>query len=204
MNRGRTAAPALPRSPACERNRGPILEVIKRHFPSHGTVLEIGAGTGQHAVHFAGALPRLTWVASDRPENHEGIRAWIEHARLPNLRGPEHLDVTQPEWPLPRAHAVFSANTSHIMHWGEVEAMIAGVGRLLEPGGVFCLYGPFHYGGEHTSDSNARFDVQLRAEDPGMGVRDAREIGRLARAAGLSLREDRAMPANNRTLVLQA
>lgn len=203
MNRSRTAA-ALPRSPACERNRDPILDVLRRHLPARGTVLEIGAGTGQHAACFAGHLPALTWVASDRPCNHEAIRAWVEHARLPNLRGPESLDVTQPEWPVASAEAVFSANTAHIMHWPEVQAMIAGVGRVLRPGGVFCLYGPFRYGDRHTATSNARFDAQLRTEDPGMGIRDAEEIGRLAGAAGLALVEDVAMPANNRTLVYAA
>lgn len=202
MNRSRTAA-ALPRSPASERNRDPILAVLRRHLPARGTLLEIGAGTGQHAAYFARHFPALCWIATDRRDNHPGIRAWIEHAGLDNLRGPEELDVTDDVWPVREADAVFSANTAHFMHWPEVEAMIAGVGRALQPGGVFCLYGPFRYGDRHTAESNERFDAQLRVEDPSMGIRDAEEIGRLAGAAGLALVEDVAMPANNRTLVFQ-
>lgn len=193
----------LPRSPATERNRGPILAVLERVLPRQGRVLEIGSGTGEHAVWFATHLPGLEWVASDRAENHPGIRAWIEHAGPPNLKGPETLDVAQEEWPVTEVDAVFSANTAHIMHFDEVEAMVAGVGRVLKSGGVFCLYGPFRYGGRHTADSNQRFDAQLRAEDPGMGIRDRHGIERLAWRAGLRLEDDEAMPANNRTLVFR-
>ena len=193
----------LPRSPASERNRDPILDVLKRVLPRRGVVLEIGAGTGQHAVHFARHLPHLTWIASDRRENHGAIRAWIEHEALPNLRGPVALDVTSDDWPDEAVTAVFSANTAHIMHWHEVEAMIEGVGRALEQAGCFCLYGPFRYGDTHTADSNRRFDAQLRADDPGMGIRDRHAVERLADAAGLALVEDVAMPANNRTLVFE-
>lgn len=193
----------LPRSPACERNRDPILRVLERVLPPRATVLEIGAGTGQHAVHFAGHLPGLTWIASDRLDNHAAIRAWIQHEALPNVRGPVALDVTGDEWPEAPLDAVFSANTAHIMHWSEVEAMFTGVGRALKPGGTFCLYGPFRYGETHVSESNQRFDDQLRAEDPGMGIRDRHAIERLADTVGLALVEDIAMPANNRTLVFE-
>lgn len=204
MEYERTGAAAhLPRSPACERNRDPILDVLKRVLPRRGTVLEIGAGTGQHAAHFARHLPHLTWLASDRPDNHPAIRAWIEHEDLPNLHGPVALEVTSGEWPGEAVAAVFSANTAHIMHWHEVEAMIAGVGRILEPEGCFCLYGPFRYGDIHTAKSNERFDAQLRGEDPGKGIRDRHEIESLADASGLALVEDVAMPANNRTLVFE-
>lgn len=172
-------------------------------MPKRGTVLEIGAGTGQHAVHFATHLPELHWIASDLDRNHPGIAAWIGHAGLANLDGPVELDAARGPWPEEPVDAVFSANTAHIMHWPEVEAMIAGVGRTLKPGGVFCLYGPFRYGGKHTSESNERFDAQLRDGDPGMGIRDRHAIERLAEAAGLALEEDVAMPANNRTLVFR-
>lgn len=204
MATGRTdTAKSLPRSPATERNRGPILAVLERILPRAGSVLEIGSGTGQHAAWFAARLPALEWIASDRAENHPGIRAWIEHAGLPNLSGPETLDVAQPDWPVSRVDAVFSANTAHIMHWREVEAMIAGVGCIVEAGGVFCLYGPFRYGHRHTAESNERFDAHLRSEDPGMGIRDRHEIERLAWEAGMRLEDDEAMPANNRTLVFR-
>lgn len=193
----------LPRSPATERNRGPILSVLERVLPRVGRVLEIGSGTGQHAVWFATHLPDLHWIASDRADNHPGIRAWIGHAGPPNLSGPETLDVTQADWPVDSVDAVFSANTAHIMHWDEVEAMIAGVGRVLNPGGTFCLYGPFRYGENHTAESNERFDASLRAEDPGMGIRDRHEIERLAWEAGMRLEDDETMPANNRTLVFR-
>lgn len=205
METGRTeesnCSARLPRSPASERNREPILEVLKRAFPREGRVLEIGAGTGQHAVHFASHLSGLEWIASDRIEHHPGIGAWVAHAGPPNISGPVELDVTQSRWPVDRVDAVFSANTAHIMHWPEVKAMIAGVGRILKPGGVFCLYGPFRYGDDHTSASNERFDARLKSEDPGMGIRDRYDIERLARDAGMALSDDVAMPANNRTLV---
>lgn len=192
-----------PFSAACERNRAPILAVLQRHFPAAGRVLEIGSGTGQHAVYFGARLPGLIWLTSDREVNHPGIRAWIEAAALDNVLPPVRLDVTDPDWPVDAVDGVFSANTAHIMHWPELQAMIAGAGRVLLAGGVFCLYGPFHYGGEHSSESNAAFDQHLRAEDPGMGIRDAKEVERLAMDAGLSLIEDVAMPANNRTLVFR-
>lgn len=201
---GRTdSATSLPRSPATERNRGPILAVLESVLPQQGRVLEIGSGTGQHAVWFAWHLQDLQWIASDRAENHPGIRAWIEEAGLPNLSGPETLDVTQPQWPVDKVNAVFSANTAHIMHFHEVEAMIAGVGRILEPHGVFCLYGPFRYGDAHTVVSNERFDASLKSEDSGMGIRDRHEIEQLAHDAGMALEDDQAMPANNRTLVFR-
>jgi SAM-dependent methyltransferase len=191
----------LPFSQACERNRGPILERLREVFDSPGDVLEVGSGTGQHAVYFAAHLPRLTWHASDRCENHAGIRAWMRKAALPNLRGPHELDVSMMEWPLSRVDGVFSANTAHIMHWPQVKHMFAGVGRVLRPGAAFCLYGPFTYGGEHTSDSNRRFDASLRATDPGMGIRDVHELIRLAGPQGMMLEQDHALPANNRLLV---
>lgn len=204
MGVGRTdTSPARPRSPATERNRGPILAVLERVLPRTGRVLEIGSGTGQHAVWFAKHLPDLHWTASDRAENHPGIRAWIEHAGLPNLAGPETLDVTQVAWPLGEVDAVFSANTAHIMDEIAVAAMIAGTGNILRTGGVFCLYGPFRYGDTHTSDSNRRFDAQLQSEDPGMGIRDRYWIERLAWEAGMRLEDDESMPANNRTLVFR-
>jgi hypothetical protein len=190
-----------PFSQACENNKQPILAVLRRHFGGVREVLEIGSGTGQHAVFFAARLPHLVWQTSDVLENHPGINAWIDGAAVGNVRRPLALDVTAQPWPLGTTGAVFSANTAHIMSWPAVETMIAGVGAVLVPGGVFCLYGPFNYNGEFTSESNARFDKSLRLRDPASGIRDFEKVDALARAAGLELVEDQAMPANNRTLV---
>ena len=192
-----------PWSQACENNKGPILAVLRRYLTDARTVLEIGSGTGQHAVFFAAALPRLVWQCSDLPANHAGIRLWLEEAGLTNVRPPLALDVTAENWGVAEVDAVFSANTAHIMHWPAVRAMIRGVGRVLKPDGLLLVYGPFSYGGRHTSESNARFDLSLRASDPGMGVRDFDAVAREAEAAGLGLVEDCPMPANNRLLVWQ-
>ncbi len=187
-------------SQACENNKGPILDILHEAFRNAETVLEIGSGTGQHAVWFAGHLPHLVWQTSDLAVNHPGIRAWIAEAGLPNLRQPLVLDVSR-AWPLQAVDGVFSANTAHIMAWREVQAMFAGVARLLEDNARFCLYGPFNYGGEYTSDSNARFDASLRAQDPRQGIRDLEDLQRLGDDVGLRLFADHPMPANNRTLV---
>jgi cyclopropane fatty-acyl-phospholipid synthase-like methyltransferase len=188
-----------PYAASCDENQGPILAVIRPLFADRRAVLEVGSGTGQHAVHFAAQMPHLTWHTSDLPANHAGIRAWLDEAALPNTRPPLALDVTG-EWPALAVDAVFSANTTHIMHWPMVEALFAGVGRLLPAGGRFALYGPFNIGGRFTSESNARFDTFLRARDPGSGIRDRGDLEALATAAGMVLRQDIAMPANNRTL----
>lgn len=192
-----------PFSQACENNKRPILDVLKRHLGNVQSVLEIGSGTGQHAVFFGEHLPHLAWQTSDQRHYHEGIDAWLADAGLDNVAPPLDLDVNVEPWPITSAEAVFSANTAHIMGWSTVEAFVAGVGRLLGPGGLFLLYGPFNYGGRHTSDSNARFDVSLRMQDPRMGIRDFEAMDDLARSAGMTLIEDNAMPANNRLLVWQ-
>lgn len=189
-----------PFAESCEENKLPILAVLRTEFAAVTRVLEIGSGTGQHAVFFARELPHLTWQTSDVAEYHPGIRAWIEDAALDNVRAPLTLDVAHDTWPAATYDGVFSANTAHIMGWPEVEAMFAGIGTVLEAGGRFCLYGPFNYGGEYTSASNARFDQWLKARDPRSGVRDFEALNRLAETAGLRLLKDYAMPANNRTL----
>lgn len=195
------ASPAKPFAPACEQNRDPILAVLRERFRGRGSVFEIGSGTGQHAVHFAAALPQRIWQCSEVAANLPGIRLWLAEAALPNTPEPLELDVRAAQWPLTQADDVFSANTAHIMDWAAVGAMFAGVGRLLSAGGCFCLYGPFLYDGRHTADSNVRFDAMLRQQNPAMGVRDVRELERLAAGCGLRLAEDLAMPADNRTLV---
>ena len=190
-----------PYSEACDRNRDPILEVIRPWLSERGAVLEIGSGTGQHAVYFAEKLPHLLWHTSDREENHAAIGLWLGEAGLANVRPPLSLDVAADSWPELAVDAVFSANTAHIMHWREVEALFSGVGSLLPEHGVFLLYGPFNYRGRYTSDSNECFDGWLKARDPLSGIRDFEEVDRLARQAEMVLREDAAMPANNRLLV---
>lgn len=188
-------------SAACERNRDPILGVLKRAFARCASVLEIGSGTGQHAVCFAAALPHLTWQTSDLPECHEGILSWIASEGPSNVRPPLALDVRAARWPVASIDAVFSANTLHIMSWQSVESMFAGIGRILNPGGVVVIYGPFRYGGSHTAESNARFDAALRARDPASGVRACEAVNELACAHGLHLVADIAMPADNRCLL---
>lgn len=190
-----------PFSEASERNRGPILTVLQRWLTRPCRVLEIGSGTGQHAVHFAGALPHVVWQASDKAENLPGIGQWIEAAALPNLGEAIALDVNSEGWPEAAYDGVFAANTAHIMSWPEVEMMFARVAAALRTGGLFFLYGPFNYGGRFTSESNARFDAALRAQAAHMGIRDFERVAALATAAGIALAEDNAMPANNRLLV---
>lgn len=193
-----------PHSAACERNQGPILDQLRRHLAAlepPAAVLEIGAGTGQHAVHFARHLPHLEWQPSDLEPNLDGIRLWVEEAGLPNLRAPIELDVARRPWPVDDAGAVFSANTTHIMPWAEVEAMFAGVAACLAPSGRFVLYGPFNRDGRFTSEGNRQLDAWARATFPGGGVRDLEAILELAARNGLSHLEDVAMPANNRLQV---
>lgn len=190
-----------PYSEACDQNRDPILAVLKRYFDQPGTILEIGSGTGQHAVYFGAALPHLHWQPTDVVMHLPGIRLWLEEAGLPNVTDVLPLDVRETPWPVKCADGVYSANTAHIMHWPEVQAMFDGVGRVLRPGGFFCLYGPFNEDGEFTSESNARFHMSLQMRDPRMGIRDKSDVNRLARAAGMEPVDDVVMPVNNFTLV---
>lgn len=193
-----------PYSPASERNRDPILAVLRPLFSARKHVLEIGSGTGQHAVHFAAALPHLQWQSSDVAANLPGIRLWLDEAKLANTPAPLPLDVAQS---LPQAlsglkfDAIFTANTLHIMHWAEVQRLFELLPGLMAGNALLVVYGPFNYKGHFTSDSNAQFDASLRSTDPLRGIRDFEAVDALARAAGLTLREDRAMPANNRCIV---
>lgn len=199
------ATTALPDAPATTRNREPILAVLRKAFASRMRVLELGSGTGQHAVYFARALPHLKWHTSDLPENHDGIRAWIARAGLPNVIAPVALDFASPPeaWPYTRHDAIFSANTLHIASWPQVQAMFANLPRVLAARATVVFYGPFNIGGEFTSPSNAAFDASLRADDPTRGIRDIDAVQGLARGAGLAFIEDIPMPANNRCLVFE-
>ncbi len=189
-----------PYSESCEQNRDPILAIIQPLFSNCKELLEIGTGTGQHAVFFAQQMPHLIWHTSDRRENHSGISMWLNEAGLPNTRLPLALDVSHDHWPQQQFDAVFSANSAHIMHLQDVEAMFAGVGRVLKEGGLFVLYGPFNYNGAFTSESNAQFDLWLKDRDPLSGVRDFEALDKLAKQAGMQLLNDDEMPANNRIL----
>ena len=190
-----------PYSESCEQNRAPILAILREVFADRRHVLEIGSGTGQHAVYFGAALAHVRWQTADVSEYHPGIHAWLAEAALPNVVSPLALDVNQTGWHSGRYDAVFSANTLHIMSWPEVEKCFEGVGQVLEPGGVLAVYGPFNYHGQFTSESNARFDQWLKARDPASGVRDFEAVDALACKQGLTLVQDYAMPANNRMLV---
>ena len=192
-----------PFAEASEQNKQPILEVLRSQFADCRKVLEIGSGTGQHAVYFAAQLPHLRWQPSDTLENLPGIQLWLAEADSDNLDQLLELDVSASAWPGGPYDGVFSANTVHIMSWPDVEAMFAGIGRVLQDSGRFCLYGPFRYDSVHTSESNARFDVFLRQRDPHSGVRDVTDLKQLAETAGMTLIEDIEMPVNNRTLVWQ-
>jgi len=190
-----------PYAEACDQNRGPILQVLKQELPGRRRLLEIGSGTGQHAVYLAGEFPDLIWQTSEVPAMHDGILAWLADDEAPsNVLPPLNLDVCNDPWPATRYDAVFSANTVHIIAWSQVQCLFSGVGQVLEAGGVFCLYGPFNYNGQFTSDSNARFDRWLKQRDPLSGVRDFEALNELAEEAGLKLKRDYEMPANNRIL----
>ncbi|HWI11504.1 MAG TPA: DUF938 domain-containing protein [Burkholderiaceae bacterium] len=188
-----------PFSPACERNQDAILAVLREHFADRTQVLEIGSGTGQHAVHFAAALPQLIWQTSDVAANLSGIRAWLAGARLPNTPAPLAFDINAAP-PDATFDAIFSANTLHIMAWPEVQNLFALLPALMRPDALLTIYGPFNHGGTFTSASNAAFDASLRADQPQRGIRDFEAVDALAGAAGLVLVEDRAMPANNRCI----
>jgi len=192
-----SSAADKPHAPSTERNREPILAALREPFAGRRRVLEIGSGSGQHAVYFAAALPDLIWQCSDLPDKLPGIRAWLEDAALANTPPPLALDVARGPWPAQRFDAVFSANTLHIMGWPAVQALFAGLPAVLADDAVLAIYGPFNRDGRYTSEGNAAFDAQLRAQDPAMGLRDAEAVDALALQAGLHLHADLPMPANN-------
>lgn len=197
------AAPTDPRrfAPATARNRAPILEVLQEVLPGRGLVLEIASGTGEHAVHFAAALPDLTWQPSDPSEDaRASIAAWRDEAALPNLRAPLPLDVTAP-WPVDAADAIVCINMIHIAPWEATLALFAGAARVLPPGGPLVTYGPYRFGGAFTAESNAAFDADLRRRDPRWGVRDVVDLEAAAIAAGLALIGTFGLPANNHAIV---
>jgi len=189
-------------APSAERNKQPILEVLRRVLSSTGLVLEIASGTGQHVTHFAKALPGLTFQPSEMDESrHPSIAAWTRHEKLANVRAPLAFDLTQLPWPITAADAIVCINVIHISPWEATLGLMKGAGELLPPGGVLVTYGPYRRGGAHTAPSNEAFDASLRSRDPGWGVRDMEEVVAVAKEAGLELQEAITMPANNFTLV---
>ena len=191
---------AKPQSPSCARNRETILNVLRQQLADRRHVLEIGSGTGQHAVHFAAALPQLTWQSSDRTENLPGIRAWLDEAALPNTPAPLAFDVAG-AWPTMQFDAVFSANTLHIMAWREVELLFARLPTITTDDASLIIYGPFNHEGCYSSESNAVFDQWLQAHGAHMAIRDTEAVDALACRADFHLVDDIAMPANNRCRV---
>ena len=191
-----------PFSDACERNRDPILAALRSHFSDRERVLEIGSGTGQHAVHFAQKMQTLRWQSSDRAENLPGIRAWLDEAVLPNTPAPIEFDVNG-DWPTEIFDGIFSANTLHIMSWPEVETLFRKLPSISTPDAKLAIYGPFNYGGQFTSDSNAAFDRSLKSRGAHMGIRDFEAANTLASMAQFALIDDVPMPANNHLFVWQ-
>ncbi|HEX5792595.1 MAG TPA: DUF938 domain-containing protein [Rheinheimera sp.] len=190
----------LPFSQACENNKAPILTVLQQAFANCSKVLEVGSGTGQHAVHFAAALPHLTWQASDQAVYLADLTERLRLAALPNLPAPLQLDIREDSGPAQPVDAVFSANTLHIMPWQVVQLFFNRLPAFCSAKAVLCIYGPFNYDGQFTSESNAMFDASLKAQNPLMGIRDIEAVLQLALSAGFALQYDHAMPANNRLL----
>jgi len=190
-----------PYAESCEENKRAILDVLASLFQQTGRVLEIGSGTGQHAVFFASEMPHLDWQPTDREENLQGIQCWLEESELENILPLTCLDVSQSAWPIEPVDYAFSANTVHIMSWSHVENLFDGLESILNRQGLFALYGPFNYNGNYSSESNARFDQWLKQRDPRSGIRDVAELDKLAERAGLRRIDDIEMPANNRILV---
>ena len=190
--------------PAAERNKGPILDVLARVLPKRGVVLEIASGTGQHVVHFARALPCLTWQPSDPdPELCKSVALRVREEQLANINPPVELDVTRLPWPLRTADAVVCINMIHVAPWSATSALFKGAKALLPTGGVLYLYGAYRRFGQHTSKSNEQFDSDLRAQDPAWGLRDLEAVAEAAASSGFALAEVVAMPANNFSVIFK-
>ncbi|MDH5355830.1 MAG: class I SAM-dependent methyltransferase [Gammaproteobacteria bacterium] len=193
---------SLPYSESCEQNKDVILNAISSFLKSGAEVLEIGSGTGQHAVYFAGLYPEIIWQTSDRQENLAGIRSWLDKGQQQNIPEPIELDVRE-SWPEKSYNMIFSANSLHIMSESEVEQFFTGCGQRTKPAGHLVVYGPFNYNGDYSSDSNRQFDQWLKARDSESGIKHFEWIDRLAQDAGFKIVDDIEMPANNRTIIWQ-
>lgn len=187
-------------SPSSERNQEPILAVLRDILPEQGLVLEVGSGTGQHVACFASQFPHLSWQPTDLSENLDSIRAWCEESVAVNINEPLILDLLSDDWPVSQADVVICINAIHIAAWQAVQNLFAGVGRILNDGGIFYAYGPYRYAHRALEPSNEQFDQWLKARDPVSGVRDFEAVNELAENASLKLGGDQAMPANNRSI----
>ena len=194
---------AIPFSQACENNKASILSILNQYFQSGITVLEIGSYTTQHVQYFAQQLPEVTWLPSDMPKNLAMVGGGLALEETPNILSPLALDVSQEQWPVEQTEGIFSANTLHIMSEKHVERFFIGAGKILLPQCYLCVYGPFKYGGNYTSDSNASFQEWLRERNPASGIRDFETVDGLAAEAEMKFIADHAMPANNQLLVWQ-
>jgi hypothetical protein len=191
-------------APSVMRNRDPILAVLQRTLPQAGMVLEVASGTGEHAVHFAAALPHLTWQPTDQDEQAlNSIAAHRDASGLPNLLAPLRLDAAAPDWPVEQAEAVVAINMVHISPWRATQGLMAGAGRVLPSSGVLYLYGAYKESSAHMAPSNEAFDRDLRRRNPDWGVRDLNDVVALASTNGLELVERIPMPANNLSLVFR-
>lgn len=191
-----------PFSQACENNKQPILNKIQPLLTQYTNILEIGSGTGQHAIHFSQAMPHLNWQTSDLPINHAGINQWINESDVPNVKKPIVIDLYQP-WPITNVEVIYTANTLHIINFELVGLFFKAVNKHLLSNGILCIYGPFKYNGQFTSPSNADFDLWLKERDLGSGIRNIEDILTLATKASLNLINDYEMPANNRLLIFK-
>jgi len=192
-----------PNSPSCEQNQQVILDVLKAFFIEPGEVLEIGSGTGQHAVFFTQHLPHLNWQPSDLETEHAGMNLWFEEVEHDRITAPLILDVEMSQWMVSKKDYVFTANTTHIISSEQTEKMLAHVGKCLKAGGLFAQYGPFNYNGKYTSPSNENFDGWLKQRNPLSCIKHFETIEKLAADNGMKLFDDIEMPANNRILVWQ-
>ena len=192
-----------PYAESCEQNQQPILDVLKTVFTEPGKVLEVGSGTGQHAVFFTQQLPHVHWFPTDVEDALPGIRLWIAEAGHDRITLPRALDVNMEIWPFRNMDYVFTANTTHIISWPEVKSMFRGISQSLKTGGIFCQYGPFNYNGQYTSPSNQSFDQWLKNRDPESGIRNFEDLVLLAKEHHMILYADYIMPANNRILAWQ-
>ena len=192
-----------PFAESCAQNQQVILDVLKTWLTDAGTVLEIGSGTGQHAVFFTQHMPHLNWQPSDLLEQHAGMQMWLDEVEHNRINSPLEIDVDTGPWPVENVDYVYTANTTHIISSSQAENMLRHIGSSLKPGGLFIQYGPFNYNGNYTSESNARFDVWLKQRDPNSCIKHFETIQKLAEKNAMSLVKDIEMPANNRILVWQ-